>query len=109
MIEKKIIDIEPVEVINGYKARFLHTDSMTFAFWEVEAGRELPTHQHIHEQVSQIIEGEFEMTIDGKTKILKPGSVLVIPSNTEHSGKSITSCKILDAFSPVREDYKSLV
>ena len=106
IVDQNILDIEPREIVKGYKARFLHTSTMTIAFWEVEANAELPMHHHIHEQVSQILEGEFEMTIDGITKVHKPGSVLVIPSNIEHSGKAITDCKILDIFNPVREDYK---
>ena len=106
MVDQRILDIEPKEIVKGFKARFLHTESLSIAFWEVEEGAELPMHNHIHEQVSQILEGEFEMTIDGITKVHKPGSVLVIPSNIPHSGKAITACKILDIFSPVREDYK---
>ena len=108
MIDQQILDIKPVEVVKGYSARFLHTERMTFAFWEVEAGNELPMHHHEHEQVSQILEGELEMTIGGITKVHSPGSVLVIPANTPHSGRSITACKILDVFCPVREDYKAL-
>ena len=106
IIDKRILDIEPREIVKGYKARFLHTDTMTLAFWEVEPNAELPTHHHIHEQVSQILEGQFEMTINGITKVHELGSVLVIPSNVPHSGKAITACKILDVFNPVREDYK---
>jgi len=56
--------------------------------------------------VANIIEGEFELTIDNETKILKPGDVAVIPSNAVHSGKAITDCRILDVFYPVREDYR---
>ena len=106
MIDQLISDIEPKEIVKGYKGRFLHTETMTIVYWDVEAGAELPMHHHIHEQVSQILEGEFEMTIGGITKVHKPGSMLVIPSNVEHSGKAITPCKILDIFNPVREDYK---
>lgn len=105
-VNQLISEIEPKEIIKGYKGRFVHTENMTIAFWEVEAGAEIPLHNHIHEQVSQIIDGEFEMNIGGEIKIHKPGSVLVIPSNVEHSGKAITPCKILDIFNPVREDYK---
>jgi len=86
----------------------VHSETMTMVFWEVEAGAEIPVHSHPHEQLSQIMEGEFEMYIDGKTRILKPGSVLIIPSNTEHGGKALTACKITDTFNPVRADYKAL-
>ena len=33
-------------------------------------------------------------------------SVLVIPGDVPHSGRSHTHCKILDVFSPVREEYR---
>ena len=60
----------------------------------------------MHEQISNVLEGEFEMTLDGITQLLKPGTVAVIPSMTVHSGKAVTDCYILDIFNPVREDYK---
>ncbi len=101
-----IADIKQKEIIQGFKGRFLHTEGFTIGFWEVESGAELPEHLHIHEQTTQVTEGEFEMTINGTTKIYKPGMILAIPSNTTHSGKAITNCKITDIFCPVREDYK---
>ena len=39
----------------------------TLAFWEVKKGSEIPEHFHIHEQTTQVTEGEFEMTVDGDT------------------------------------------
>ncbi len=62
MVNQLISEIEPKEIIKGYKGRFVHTENMTIAFWEVEAGAEIPLHNHIHEQVSQIIDGEFDLT-----------------------------------------------
>jgi quercetin dioxygenase-like cupin family protein len=78
---------------------------MTFVYWDITAGAVLPPHSHVHEQVAHTFEGYFEMTVEGKTQILEPGSVCVIPSNAVHSGKALTDCRILDVFSPVREDY----
>ena len=101
-----IIDIEQQEIIDGFTGRFVHTKGFTIGFWEVDAGAELPQHAHIHEQTTQVTEGEFEMTVDGVTKIYSPGMVLVIPSNATHGGKALTKCKITDIFCPVREDYK---
>lgn len=100
--------IQQKEIVKGYKARFIHTKTTTLAFWEVEKGAVMPQHSHIHEQISQVIEGKFELTIGSETKIYEPGLVAVIPSSVVHGGRALTSCKLLDIFSPVREDYKNL-
>ncbi|MCD2260308.1 cupin domain-containing protein [Psychroserpens luteolus] len=102
----EISNIPQKEIITGFKARFVHSAHTTTAFWEVEAGAELPIHSHIHEQISMVTEGQFQMTIDNVTKVYTPGMLVIIPSNIEHSGKALTACKITDVFSPVREDYK---
>lgn len=81
-------------------------ETFTLAFWEVEAGAEIPIHSHVHEQTTQVIEGKFEMTLDGITKIYSPEMLVTIPSFAKHGGKAITSCKLMDVFCPVREDYK---
>ena len=103
-----IIDLETIkkkELLPGYQVRFVHSDNVTIAFWDAKAGSKLPAHSHVHEQISQIIEGEFELTIGEDTFVLKPGKIAIIPSNVEHSGTAITDCKIVDTFYPVREDY----
>ncbi|MEO6547842.1 MAG: cupin domain-containing protein [Ferruginibacter sp.] len=104
---KQIDQIEPKEIVKGYTARFIHTENMTIAFWEVEAGAVMPLHHHIHEQTSQVLEGTFELVIGGETRLYEPGTVAIIPSNIPHSGTAITACKLMDIFSPPREDYKN--
>ena len=101
-----IAQIKPREIIQGYHARFIHTATMTMAFWEVEAGAVMPIHQHMQEQISQVLEGKFELTIGGERKVYGPGLVAIIPSNVPHGGIAIINCKLLDIFSPAREDYK---
>ena len=101
-------DINTKEIAPGFFSKLIHTDTNTINFIEVTAGSSIPLHQHIHEQCSFAIEGKFEMTVNGDTQILEPGFFAVIPSNAMHGGKALTDCKLIDLFSPVREDYRNL-
>ena len=94
------------EPFPGFKVHFVHSANMTFAHWTIRAGALLPEHSHPHEQVVNLLDGEFELTINEQTKRLKAGQVAIIPSNAIHSGKAITDCRIIDAFYPIREDYR---
>lgn len=102
----EMFDLEEREPVPGYHVKFVHAGSMTLAYWDVEAGATLPEHSHPHEQVSTLIEGTFQMTLDGETRQLDTGTVAVIPPDTPHRGQAVTHCRIIDAFHPVREDYR---
>ena len=106
MFLKELKDIPAIEMFPGFNGRFIHTESMTFAYWEVKAGSLVPEHSHIHEQVAHVLEGKFTLTVDGTPLYLEPGNVAVIPSSVKHSGIAVTDCKLLDVFCPVREDYR---
>lgn len=99
-------DLELKHLIPGFEVQFVHGDSMTLAYWNIDAGAKLPEHSHPHEQICNVIEGEFELVIDGKATTLRAGDVGVIPSHAVHSGTAVTDCRVIDAFSPVREDYR---
>ncbi len=94
------------EIIKGYHGQTIHTGTMTFMYWTVEAGHAMPMHSHLHEQIAHVLSGEFELTVDGETRILTPGVVAVIPPHVVHGGRAITNCQLLDVFHPERDDYK---
>ncbi len=98
-------NIEIREPIPGYKGKFIHSERMTFVYWDIEENAPLPRHSHEHEQVVNVLEGTYKMIVDDIEYLLKAGDILTIPSNAEHWGNSITKCKIIDVFAPVREDY----
>ncbi|WP_031427430.1 cupin domain-containing protein [Flavimarina sp. Hel_I_48] len=102
----KLEDITSKEIMPGYHGKLVHTETMTLAFWDVEKDAEVPEHNHVNEQVMHVVEGEFELTLEGETKTYRAGDIVVIGSYKKHSGKALTPCKLLDVFSPPREEYK---
>ncbi|MGB0367701.1 MAG: cupin domain-containing protein [Flavobacteriaceae bacterium] len=94
------------EIMPGYHGKLVHGEQLSLAFWTVEKGAEVPEHNHPHEQMMHVVEGEFEFTLNGITKVYIAGDIVPIPSNVPHSGKAITACQLMDVFSPAREDYK---
>jgi quercetin dioxygenase-like cupin family protein len=99
-------NIDPREIVPGYFGRLIHSENMTVAVWQIEEGAPLPQHQHVHEQIAIVLEGQFELTVAGETRVLEPGAVAVISSSVPHSGRALTPCRLIDIFSPPREEYK---
>lgn len=94
------------ETLPGMVGRFVHGEKHTLAYWEGKAGTILPIHEHMHEQMTYILSGQLEMEVDGVKHILKAHDVLLIPPHTPHGGRIVEDTKLIDSFSPVREDYK---
>ena len=95
-----------IEFMPGYHGKMVHGEHFTWAFWTVEQDAFVPEHQHPQEQMMYVVEGEFEFTLNGTTQIYSAGDLVSIPSQSLHGGKALTPCKLMDVFSPVREDYK---
>ncbi len=104
-MKHRLKETRPREIMPGFTAKFVHSETMTLAHWEIKAGSQLPRHSHHHEQVVNLLEGEFQLTVAGETHTLQPGDVFVLHSNVEHSGYALSDCRVLDVFQPVREDY----
>ncbi len=91
----------------GYVGKIVHGDTMTVVHWEIKAGHAIAEHSHPHEQIVNMIQGEFELVLDGQPIHLRPGDVLVIPGGVPHSGRAITDCRIIDVWHPTRDDYQA--
>lgn len=101
-----VASLETRELVPGHHGRFIHSAHTTHVYWEITAGAELPEHSHAHEQIVNVIEGTYELVVDGQSHVLGAGDVLVIPGGATHGGGARTDCRILDVFSPVREEYR---
>jgi quercetin dioxygenase-like cupin family protein len=62
-------------------------------------------HSHPHVQSSYIAEGVFDVTIDGTTQRLAAGGAYIVPSGLVHGVVAIEAGKLIDSFTPRREDF----
>ena len=76
----KLSDVEPKHLIPNATARLIHTEHMTLAYWDFEADGELGFHSHPHEQVCNVIEGVFKLTVDGVPYHLEVGTACRHPA-----------------------------
>jgi quercetin dioxygenase-like cupin family protein len=63
-------------------------------------------HSHSkHQQISYILEGEFEVEVGDEKKVLTAGDSFYAGENVEHGVKALKDSVILDVFTPQREDF----
>jgi quercetin dioxygenase-like cupin family protein len=91
------------ERLPGWRGRYFDSPSMTFAHYEFDAGSSIHEHSHPQEEVWQVIEGELEITINGVTQRAGPGFAGIVPPNTLHSVKAISSGKAIVVDYPLCE------
>ena len=104
---QQIKNIPSKELVPGITGYYAHGANHTFGYVELKAGSNVPMHQHINEQITYMLEGHLDMIIGGVNCSLTTGMYYIIPPNTPHSAIAKTDCKVIDTFSPVREDYKT--
>jgi len=98
---------EGKELFEGIVARTYWGEKVMLAVIDVDANGVVPPHSHPHEQAGIVLEGELTFTIEDDTRLLQPGDLYVIPGGAEHGAVAGDApCKVLDIFSPVREEYK---
>ncbi len=99
-------DLPVKHILEGIKLKVLSGDRAMMTIFEFGPNAVIPSHKHPHEQITYIVEGELEFTVEGKTNVLRKGDGVVIAPNHEHSAKVLQApAKAVDAWYPRREDY----
>jgi quercetin dioxygenase-like cupin family protein len=94
------------DVVPGVRMRSAHLEKAMLTYFELESEAVVPAHSHPHEQITLVLEGELEFTMEGETRILRKGEGVSIPPNIEHKAVVLSQpVKAVDAWYPVREDY----
>jgi len=99
----------PPKLIFGGSIRghYAHGERLTIGEVVISAGTTLPMHDHPHEQVTYVLSGQMEFTVGERTGVAGPGEVVLIPGGVRHGGRTLSDCRLIDVFTPVREDYRS--
>lgn len=102
----KYEDYELEDLGGGVKRKILsYSNNLMVVEVSFEKGAVGALHQHPHEQCTYIIEGEFEFEIDGEKKVLRAGDSTYKEPNVMHGAVCLKSGKLLDIFTPCREDF----
>ena len=74
---------------------------------EAEKGAVVPMHDHPHTQISFITEGRFRFTIGDEEKEVSKGDSLCMQDGVKHGCVCLEKGKVVDFFTPMREDFVS--
>ena len=100
-------EVKRKEIAPGVVIRTMWGDKVMMSVIESAPHAVVPIHTHPHEQAGMVLQGEFDMTIGGETRRMRPGDSYVIPGGVEHGIEGLEGWALaLDIFSPPREEYK---
>jgi quercetin dioxygenase-like cupin family protein len=90
----------------GVKRKILaYGDALMQVEVHFERGAVGTLHSHPHSQLTYVLAGKFEFTIDGEKKIVSRGDTLYKTPGVLHGCVCLESGILLDTFSPYREDF----
>ncbi|MFO7670336.1 MAG: cupin domain-containing protein [Bacteroidales bacterium] len=94
----------------GLRRKLIHTDNLMLVVVEFTNGpAEVadPFHEHPHEQVSYVADGELILFIKGiGEKKLQKGDLFAIPGGMPHTVQTLSQVvRIIDSFTPLRKEF----
>ena len=95
-------------VLDEYVSRkvLLHHDSMMLVEFQFRKGGIGQPHSHAdHEQIGYIVKGVFEVVVGDEKKTLSAGDSYYAGKNETHGVVALEDGTIVDAFTPIRQDF----
>ena len=98
------IDLEPTG--EGVKRKILsYTDELMCVENHFEKGSIGAMHHHPHTQITYVVSGKFEFTINGEKKVVCAGDSMLKKDSVEHGCVCLEEGILLDIFSPMRKEF----
>ena len=98
-----------IDICPGITRRTVaHGKTMYQMMATLAAGSTMPPHSHPQEQLVHILEGKMRLIVDGVPHELSQGDSFYLASNVPHGVETILPTRVLDTFSPPRDDYLAM-
>ncbi|WP_445748512.1 cupin domain-containing protein [Polaribacter sp.] len=99
-------DLEWEAVGEGVKRKIMgYDDKIMLVVVDFDKGGIGYKHEHYHSQVTYVESGSFDFSIGDETKTLKGGDSVYIPPHVIHGAICTEAGRLIDVFSPIREDF----
>ena len=82
-----------------------YTDGLMCVENTFEKGAVGALHHHPHTQITYVVSGAFEFTVDGVTHTVRAGDTILKEDGVEHGCVCTEAGILLDIFTPMREDF----
>ena len=76
-------------MLPGLRFQPILGDNVMANLVHIDPHTEAPVHWHEEEQISIVIDGEFEFEVAGEKRIMKRGDAVVIPPNVPHGARTL--------------------
>ncbi|MDQ6769612.1 MAG: cupin domain-containing protein [Gemmatimonadota bacterium] len=101
-------EIELDNVSDVLERRLISGSRIMLAQVFLKKGCVIPGHRHEHEQLTQVFAGSLRFWIgeeDNEVFDVRPGGVMVLPSNVLHRAQALDDTSVIDVFNPPRQDW----
>jgi quercetin dioxygenase-like cupin family protein len=100
-------DLPATEMVPGVTRRAAYLDGVMLTIFDFEPNCIVPKHDHSNQQITWVVSGTLEFELDGEKRLLRAGDGVLIPPGTPHGAVTLDEpCRVVDAWHPIREDYK---
>ena len=97
---------EPLEELStGIGRRMVNGAAMTLAEITLASGAVVPLHDHPNEQIATVLSGRLRFVVGDEEREVGPGESVLIPGGVPHRVEALAEARVLDVFSPPREDW----
>jgi quercetin dioxygenase-like cupin family protein len=93
------------DVLPGITVGSVHLSDLMLTHFTFKAGAAVPDHSHTHQQITFLVRGEMEFTLEGETRLLRAGEGCAVPPGARHAVRALTEAEAVDCWHPIRGDY----